>query len=111
MNMGITCLITALVFGCCKGNPESKSESSKFSDYPIKPVNIRNVKLTDDFWLPIIRDVQEKTIRYSIQKCKVEERFDNFLISGKAKDGSMKGLMPFDGFSEFHRNPLLQLVE
>ncbi len=64
--------------------------------YTITPVNIKNVKLTDEFWLPIIKKVQEKTIEYAIQKCEEEGRLDNFLIAGKQKEGTVKGQMPFD---------------
>lgn len=64
--------------------------------YPIEPINIQNVKLTDSFWLPIIKRVQEITIEYAIQKCNEEGRFENFLIAGKQKSGTVKGEMPFD---------------
>lgn len=68
----------------------------KPTGYLIKPVNIQHVKLTDKFWLPIIKRVQEKTIKYAIQKCKEEGRFDNFLIAGGQLEGNVKGSMPFD---------------
>lgn len=71
-------------------------QHAKKLDYAISPVNIQNVKLTDKFWLPIIKKVQEKTIEYAIHKCKEEGRLDNFLIAGKQKEGTVKGQMPFD---------------
>ncbi len=64
--------------------------------YQIEPVNIQNVKLTDSFWLPIIKRVQEVTIAYAIKKCDEEGRFENFLIAGKQKTGTTRGEMPFD---------------
>ncbi|WJS95859.1 glycoside hydrolase family 127 protein [Flavobacterium johnsoniae] len=64
--------------------------------YQIEPVNIQNVKLTDSFWLPIIKRVQEITIQYAIKKCDEEGRFENFLIAGKQKTGTTRGEMPFD---------------
>jgi len=64
--------------------------------YEIEPVNIQNVKLTDSFWLPIIKRVQEVTIEYAIKKCDEEGRFENFLIAGKEKTGKVRGDMPFD---------------
>lgn len=64
--------------------------------YQIEPVNIQNVKLTDSFWLPIIKRVQEITIAYAIKKCDEEGRFENFLIAGKQKTGTTRGEMPFD---------------
>ena len=75
---------------------ESVSESSNYGDYPISPVDIRNVKMTDDFWLPIIKRVQEKTINFALEKCKEEGRFENFLIAGGQLDGEVRGAMPFD---------------
>jgi len=84
-----------LVLTACSSKPDA-DVASKYSDYPIKPIDIRSVKLTDEFWLPIIKDVQEKTIQYALEKCQEEGRFDNFLIAGKVKEGTVRGLMPFD---------------
>ena len=89
-----------LVFmGCSKNGTfhELKKDTEKMQvGYPISPVNIQHVKLTDAFWLPIIKRVQEKTIEYAIKKCEEEGRFDNFLIAGKKMEGTVKGVMPFD---------------
>ncbi len=83
------------VIGCNTGNTDS-SDSKKNNSYPIIPVDIRDVKLTDNFWLPVIKKVQEKTIHYAINKCEEEGRFDNFYIAGGIMDGDVKGEMPFD---------------
>lgn len=64
--------------------------------YPVQPIDIRNVQLTDAFWLPIIQRVQEQTIEYAIAKCAEEGRFDNFLLAGGYLSGTVKGQMPFD---------------
>jgi len=69
---------------------------SESGHYPIQPVPISKVKITDDFWLPIIKTVQHKTIAYAIQKCSEEGRFDNFLIAGGKMKGEVRGAMPFD---------------
>ncbi|MCB0689068.1 MAG: glycoside hydrolase family 127 protein [Saprospiraceae bacterium] len=77
----------------------SESENTSvdlYADYPINPVDIRHVKINDQFWLPIIKRVQENTIDYAIHKCSEEGRFDNFLIAGGVMDGEVKGHMPFD---------------
>ena len=84
-----------LVFFNCKTYKKEITEVPKIA-YTITPVNIQQVKLTDKFWLPIIKKVQEKTIEYAIQKCEEEGRMDNFLIAGKQKEGNVKGQMPFD---------------
>lgn len=71
-------------------------ESSKYSDYPIFPVSIKNVIINDNFWLPKIKIVQDITIRYAFDKCDKEGRMQNFLVAGGAGEGTYKGKMPFD---------------
>jgi len=93
---GFFCII-ALSFFSCKKNQVVKVEEAKSAfGYSIEPVNIQHVKLTDEFWLPIIKRVQEKTIEYAIAKCEEEGRLDNFLIAGGQMEGPVKGVMPFD---------------
>ncbi|HEA22251.1 hypothetical protein LCGC14_1341100 [marine sediment metagenome] len=96
----LTSLLTSLLaifFGCQENGKEKTGVVvEKHSAYAITPVNIQNVKLTDEFWLPIIERVQEKTIAYAIAKCEEEGRFDNFLIAGGKMEGGVKGVMPFD---------------
>jgi DUF1680 family protein len=75
---------------------EDAPEAKVKEGYPIEAINIRNVKLKDEFWLPIIERVQEKTIEFAIEKCNEEGRFDNFLIAGGQMEGTVKGAMPFD---------------
>lgn len=77
-------------------NPPEQSDNDELYDYPIKPVDIRNVRLTDAFWLPIVQRVQEKTIEFALEKCQEEGRFENFLIAGGQLDGEVRGYMPFD---------------
>ncbi len=82
----------------CKAPVDDKpvEETSAYSDYPIEPVNIQHVKIQDDFWLPIIKRVQEKTIDFALEKCSEEGRFENFLIAGGVMEGETRGYMPFD---------------
>lgn len=54
------------------------------ADYPIQPVDIRQVKLTDQFWLPIVERLQENH-HLRASKCTEEGRLDNFLIAGGKK--------------------------
>jgi DUF1680 family protein len=99
--IGITVIIM-LVTACSntkkrtEDQNETKDKTVLVSGYPIEPVAISRVKITDNFWLPIIKRVQEKTIEYAIHKCKEEGRFENFLIAGGVKKGTVKGKMPFD---------------
>ena len=82
----------------CKTDKENsmKEEIKKTITYQLEPVDITNVKMTDEFWLPIIERVQDKTINYAIKKIKEEGRLDNFLIAGGKMKGEVKGQMPFD---------------
>ncbi|HVO76320.1 MAG TPA: glycoside hydrolase family 127 protein [Ignavibacteriaceae bacterium] len=68
----------------------------QYRHYPISMVDIKNVELTDDFWLPKIKTVQDSTIPYGFAKCTAEGRLENFLIAGKKKTGKVHGKMPFD---------------
>ncbi|RZJ68668.1 MAG: glycoside hydrolase family 127 protein [Flavobacterium sp.] len=77
-------------------NSQKIAVSQPKGSYPIESVPIADVKVTDNFWLPIIKRVQEKTIYYAIKKCADEGRFDNFLIAGGQMKGEVKGQMPFD---------------
>jgi DUF1680 family protein len=79
---------------CASGGKREPAAAT--GSYPITPVNLRDVKLDDQFWLPIVRRVQEKTIPYALEKCREEGRLDNFLIAGGRMEGEVKGQMPFD---------------
>ena len=59
-------------------------------------VDVKNVELTDTFWLPKIKTMQTTTIALGFDKCRNEGRLDNFLIAGKKKQGNVCGKMPFD---------------
>lgn len=94
LTMGLLALLVSCKTDTQKQQEEPKAEVKE--GYPIEAVNIRHVKLTDEFWLPIIQRVQEKTIEFALEKCDEEGRFDNFLIAGGEMEGSVKGAMPFD---------------
>lgn len=81
-----------MLASCSKSN----GSKSKYGDYPITPVSIQNVVLTDSFWLPKIKTIQDSTIPYAFAKCDSEGRMENFLIAGHKKQGKTRGKMPFD---------------
>ncbi len=85
----IFALLALIALSCSQKN-------SKYSDYPISAVGIRNVILDDNFWLPKIKTIQDVTIRYAFDKCEKEGRMENFLIAGGVEKGTTKGKMPFD---------------
>ncbi|HRN46861.1 MAG TPA: glycoside hydrolase family 127 protein [Niabella sp.] len=75
------------------------SQSLEIADYAIQKVDLRQVQLTDNFWLPKIRQIQQVTIPFALQKCEENGRFENFLTAEKViKGGTGKvlGKMPFD---------------
>jgi uncharacterized protein len=82
-------VLLILIFGCSK-------EKSKYHEYPIAAIDIKNVVLTDSFWLPKIKVIQNTTIQYAFDKCDQEGRMENFLIAGGKKKGKVRGKMPFD---------------
>ncbi len=92
----VLALVAFNVTGFAQSGTKSEAATQKPIGYPIQAVPISQVKVTDGFWLPIIKRVQEKTIAYAIQKCTEEGRFENFLIAGGVKKGEVKGQMPFD---------------
>ncbi len=98
IHYGITLLLLLFIavtgLACSLG--EKQDTADVMGDYPITPVDLRAVKLTDQFWLPIVQRIQEKTIPYALEKCRTEGRFDNFLIAGGQMEGDVKGQMPFD---------------
>lgn len=92
-------LLSGLIMIICSAKNQSEhteADSSKLATYPIQPVDIRNVKLTDNFWLPVIEKVQKKTLAYALDKSNEEGRFENFLIAGGKMQGEVRGAMPFD---------------
>ena len=81
--------ISLILFTC-------ESIHAQLYDYPISTVNIQNVKLDDNFWMPKIKLIQDATIPYSFNKCEKEGRMENFLIAGGKLKGKVRGKMPFD---------------
>jgi hypothetical protein len=83
-------LVLLLFFTACN------KPVKQLGDYPIKAVELNNVHLTDRFWLPKIRTIQNITIGYALEKCSEEGRMENFLIAGGIMEGETRGQMPFD---------------
>lgn len=75
------------------------SQSLEIEKYPVQKVDMRNVRLTDNFWLPKIRQIQQVTIPVAFAKCEETGIFENFLIAEKVihgGTGKVNGKMPFD---------------
>ena len=82
------------VLGLLSG--QSLAQDTGYKDYPISAVEINKVELTDNFWLPKIKTVQNTTIKFGFDKCEEEGRLENFLIAGGKMTGKTRGKMPFD---------------
>lgn len=89
MKKVIYVLFVTIAFGCAK-------KQSKYYDYPISAISIKNVVINDSFWLPKIKLIQDSTIQYAFNKCEKEGRMESFLIAGGKKKGKVRGKMPFD---------------
>lgn len=89
-------LFLAITFAWSCQSKKVTAPNESITGYPIAPLDIRNVKLADDFWLPIIKTIQNVTIDYALQKCEEEGRMENFLIAGGLLEGATRGVMPFD---------------
>ena len=82
-------------FGLAFGSSMVRAQPAT-GNYPIAAVPINQVEMTDNFWLPKIRTVQQTTIPFGFDKCYREGRMDNFLIAGGQLPGTTRGKMPFD---------------
>ncbi len=82
-------LSTIILLGC-------KNNRTETDGYPLSAINIKQVKITDNFWLPKIDALRKVTIPHALEKCRLEGRMDNFLIAGGVMEGESRGAMPFD---------------
>lgn len=80
----------------CLISMQSYGQQKNYKDYSISMIGPDKVKLTDSFWLPKIRTIQNTTIAFGFDKCQKEGRLENFLIAGGKKQGKVRGKMPFD---------------
>jgi len=77
----------------------SNAQSFEIGNYPIQKIDLRNVKLTDHFWLQKIRQIQRVTIPFAFKQCEDNGRFENFITAEKVMKGGtgkVLGKMPFD---------------
>jgi DUF1680 family protein len=71
------------------GSDENKPKSA--GDYPIKPVNFWEVKVTDEFWAPRMETNRLVTIPYLFKMNEETGRVDNFRIAAGLKKGKHTG--------------------
>ncbi|HEY5825325.1 MAG TPA: glycoside hydrolase family 127 protein [Cyclobacteriaceae bacterium] len=90
----ITILIFSNIIALLSCNKPDQQPIQK--RYPISSIDIKSVILTDSFWLPKVKLIQDTTIKHAFEKCAEEGRMENFLIAGKKMEGKVRGKMPFD---------------
>lgn len=66
------------------------------TDYAIQPVPFTQVHLTDNFWRPRLDTNAAVTIPYILQKCREQNRINNFLVAAGKKEAEKLTDFPFD---------------
>lgn len=89
-------ILFCFVFSCSIQEIQVEVEVFKYVGYWIVLVDIQYVCMMDDFWLFIIKRVQEYIIVYVLDKCEEEGCMENFLIVGGKLEGVICGAMLFD---------------
>ncbi|MDR2388328.1 MAG: glycoside hydrolase family 127 protein [Tannerellaceae bacterium] len=94
-----TYIFLSFAVALCLTACERRGLPTAYADYPIQPVSLTRVQLTDAFWLPRIQTLREKTLGYAFDKCDTEGRFENFQTVARVLQGEpglTRGAMPFD---------------
>ena len=61
-------------------------------DYPVVPVPLAEVTVSDDFWRPRLETNRRVTLWYDFHKCEETGRIDNFAKAGGLMDGTFRGI-------------------
>ncbi|MEO6214331.1 MAG: glycoside hydrolase family 127 protein [Vicinamibacterales bacterium] len=95
MNVGASwrrAVMIAAVCACAGGRePVGSATQKPASDYPITPVPLTSVTITDAFWKPRMERNRTVTIPHIFTQNETTGRIDNFLKAAKAKPGSYQG--------------------
>ncbi|MGB9893181.1 MAG: glycoside hydrolase family 127 protein [Candidatus Saccharicenans sp.] len=83
-------LVASLFILAAYGKPLASQEKVG-NDYPIKPVNFWEVKVTDEFWAPRMEINRLVTIPYLFRMNEETGRVDNFRIAAGLKKGQHTG--------------------
>jgi DUF1680 family protein len=65
-------------------------------EYPYHMIGFEDVKLTDDFWKPIVDRCINTTIPHVLRKCEKSRRLENFKIAGGLSKERRSSKLPFD---------------
>lgn len=87
--------LSSLLFATSCGGSKKAANNIK-SPYPIQPVTFTQVKVTDKFWAPRLRNNQDVTIPIALNQCYITGRVDNFKKAGGLIDGYFDTQFTFD---------------
>ncbi|MGB9763772.1 MAG: glycoside hydrolase family 127 protein [Candidatus Saccharicenans sp.] len=91
INSYIILLLAVLLAGPAFSAVQKEEQIRKLGDYPIKPVNFWEVKVTDNFWAPRMETNRLVTIPYLFKMNEETGRVDNFRIAAGLKTGKFTG--------------------
>lgn len=82
-------VILLALFGVCAS---SAAADRPYGDYPIRPLPLTSVAITDAFWAPRLETNRRVTIAYDFRKCEQTGRIDNFAKAGGLIPGDFEGI-------------------
>ncbi len=89
----IACAILALPQVSCRKGIEK--------DYPISPIPLTSVRLSDEFWAPRLETNRSVSIPFALGQSELTGRIKNFEIAGGLTSGSFCSKYPFDDSDVF----------
>lgn len=91
----IPALVLVLLLSACS------TQEKELPEYPIEPVPISEVKITDDFWHERMVVNRMKTIPHALEQCERTGRLKNFRVAGGLEKGTFNSKYPFDDSDVF----------
>ena len=76
--------------------PQFSCQGGGGKDYPLSPVPMTAVELTDGFWAPRLETNRTVTIPFALEQCESTGRVKNFEIAGGSAQGAFCTKYPFD---------------
>jgi DUF1680 family protein len=86
----------AFLIGAFLVSPHMSCQTAAGTDYPINPVPLAAVKLSDNFWAPRIETNSAVTIPFAFEQSESTGRIKNFEIAGGLAQGAFCSKYPFD---------------
>jgi uncharacterized protein len=99
-----TCLLRSLLLAVTASVTMPRSEAlsgePQGRDYPITPVSLTAVELSDGFWSRRLEVNRNVTLRHNFKECESTGRIDNFVFAAGIKNGKYQGY-PFNDSDVF----------